>query len=224
MKPNKVDVVYSEEMKYSEEVNKWIAMIQNKLTKAYELVCQIFQEIQLVIKQIYLQNNTSSTTSISNLTNTSISSPLQIPSEKYVQLIDTLRSEIYPLNISYNLISRELIEDCIGWNEDVQNCSIVLKLLKLLITNVSIQPNGIQKLGDIMSDIVTSLQIDDDGHPLEFVAWKSGCNKCYVLSSGLSNNNHNLSPKFSNGTSMNISTFSPIHKGKYLFFSSITFC
>jgi hypothetical protein len=71
---------------------------------------------------------------------------------------------------------------------------------------------AIQTLGDCLSDIVTALQIGEDGQPLEFVSWKAGSAICSVISATLS------SPRYAGGragtnSSMNISSFSPINKG-----------
>lgn len=182
------------ELKYQEEIKTWMQDIQQKLSGTYDLICRIFHEVQLALKEIYQQNTTSLTTS---------SAPLVLPLDQYRESIDQLLQDITPFKISYDLIPRYLIEDCIGWNEDVGYCLTVLKVLKVILSMTS-QFDGIQMLGDCLSDIVTSLQIGEDGQPLEFVAWKAGSSICNVISAGLSSPRHH----------MNLSSFSPINKAE----------
>jgi hypothetical protein len=239
-----------EELKYSDEVSEWMKFIQMKLSAAYQVICHIFHDIQLILKEIYLQKNSNlstsglntSTSSNNSINSTSLTAPpplplpplhfhttptphsIEIPFESYLTELDHLSVELIPFKISYHLIPRHLIEDCLGWNEDVGYALMVMKLLKMMITSTSTthsikqqqqqlqySEEAIQTLGDCLSDILTALQIGEDGQPLEFVSWKAGSAICNVISVSLSSARY---PHNNNTTnSMNISSFSPISKG-----------
>jgi hypothetical protein len=227
-----------EEEKYSEEVIEWMRVIQLKLSSAYQFICHIFNEIQLIFKALYSLSHTSHSSPSLLLSSSSLPSSLSSLG-KALEDVEMLLQEILPLKISYSLIARNLIEECLAWNEDVSYCTDVLKTIQTLLiaihnqlsssssssappnapappavaTSVSIGLPLLQTLGDALSDIVTSLQIGEDGQPLEFVAWKAGSVVCNVITTGLLRGYPAVTHLAS--STMNISSFSPINKGQF---------
>jgi hypothetical protein len=223
-----------EEEKYSEEVLDWMRGIQMKLSSAYQFICHVFNEMQLIFKEMYSHKAAHSldTTAATAAPVAAVTSSFCTSLEKSLEDVEMLLHEILPFKISYHLIARNLIEECLAWNEDVGSCTVVLKTIQALLIAIlkqfSAPPSSasssseglLQTLGDALSDIVTSLQIGEDGQPLEFVAWKAGSVVCNVISTGLlssSTRGYSMAhPPSASSTSMNISSFSPINKGNCL--------
>ena len=202
-----------------------MAEIQMKLSSAYQFICQVFNDMQMIFKEIYSQKSQFLNTT------TPVSTPVPSPTslEKALEDVEILLHEILPFKISYHLIARNLIEECLAWNDDVGSCTLVLKTIQALLNAIlqqfsSTLPSSdglLQTLGDALSDIVTALQIGEDGQPLEFVAWKAGSVVCNVISAALlSSTTRGYSmTHIGSSTSINLSSFSPINRGEDLLLS-----
>ena len=115
-------------------------------------------------------------------------SPDSVPTgpSPFDKLKQHYRDEIFELleDIRLNYVpnanmDEDIADDVINWHEDVQNCKAVLTFLHSCLIFPDLE---LYSFRNLVKTLITLLQRDEKGNPLEFVAWGNCAEKCHVLS------------------------------------------
>jgi len=148
-----------------EEVVNWTSRVQSILSAAYELLCQLFDDIE---SGVHREGQEISLESKQELRETL--------AELYSDRIQALRDEFSSVSLpSGGAVPDDLSEEVRAWQEDCYHCMLSLKFTHSV---VGISDKSINKVEHLIGSLVSSLQISEDGYPLEFVNWHAGAKRC----------------------------------------------
>ena len=154
----------------AEEVELWTGLMQTKLSAAYELVCGLFDDVQVLHAEL-------KGSAVEGLMRP------QDVIDRYIGHIDRLYFELCSMQTPSGHMPVDVVEDVTGWQEDSQLCCSVLTTLKevlFLLSPGDTQSEGgdndsaVESLLVPVGSILSSLQMSNDGVPLDLVSWAAG--------------------------------------------------
>jgi hypothetical protein len=156
-----------------EDVTDWTLLMQSKLSLAYELICGLFDDVQ-TLHATYAEENGVSKSSDPNS---------QKLLDQYIGHLDRLFYELQYLHAPEGHLSAELLEEVEGWEGDARQCCAVLQGLKEILfllspVGVAFTPN---QLLFPVGNVLSALQMSDDGVPYDLVFWEGGVARCPLM-------------------------------------------
>jgi Ca2+-binding EF-hand superfamily protein len=125
-------------------------------------------------------------------------SALDVLKKEYAKEFFALLEDIRLNPVPNADVDEDIVDDTVNWHEDVQNCNTVLAFIHACLTWQGLELDSFK---DLVKTLITYLQRDSNGLPLEFVAWGHCAEKCRKMNErGLDESDVIVS-----------STYSPIH-------------
>lgn len=152
-----------------EEVVAWSNLMQSKLSLAYELICGLFDDVQTLHAQYSV-----------GVPDPSDPHP-QFLLDRYAGHLDRLYFELGSMQMPEGVFPSSVAEDLAGWEDDARQCCAVVHALKeviFILSPVDIEtPNCFEAFLYPVGNILSSLQMNDDGVPYELVCWSAGVDR-----------------------------------------------
>ena len=108
-------------------------------------------------------------------------SALDTLKQDYREVVFGLMEDIRLNPIPNAHVDEDIAEDTVNWHTDVQNCNAVLTFLHSCLIWSDLE---LFSFRDLCKVLITLLQRDENGTPLEFVAWGYCAEKCHELKEG----------------------------------------
>ena len=196
----------------AEEVEAWMGLVQSKLGTAYELICGLFDEVQGLHSLCGSSDVEGRGNSTGPLENEACPQDIL---DRYIGHLDRMYFDLISVPLPDGQLPEYFVEDVTGWQQDTQMCCAVLTGLKEVLFLLSpvntLDKDSLESILFAVGSILSSLQMSDDGVPLDLVSWEGGLARCESTVQVVRAQRHTVaSPGRRDASGKGVPSFSPI--------------